>query len=74
MRQITNVNPLITNFMIPNEMASDDDIKVIYDPQKQITFLMGGQSSSTRSDHRYKTTSKWTRNGYIQDSPTCTDD
>ena len=34
MRQVTKVNPLITNFMTPKtpEVVSENDIKMIYDP------------------------------------------
>ena len=58
MRQVTNVNPLITNFMSPKtpEVVSENDIKMIYDPQSQITIYMGGNSGSSRSYDGYKRT------------------
>ena len=56
MRKVTNANPLIMNFMKPEvrNVDSKDTITVMYDPQTQITYLMGGGGSprATRSwDH-----------------------
>lgn len=58
MRNSTNVNPLITNFIVPKtpETVSASDVKIIYDAQNQITFYMGGNSGPSRSHDGYKTT------------------
>ena len=59
MRQVTKVNPLITNFMTPKtpEVVSENDIRLIYDPQSQITIYMGGgKSRPSRSNDGYKKT------------------
>ena len=60
MRQVTKVNPLITNFMTPKtpEVVSENNIKMIYDPQSQITIYMGGNSGPSRSYDGYKKTWK----------------
>lgn len=58
MRTLTNVNPLITRFMVPTipETVSASDVKIIYDPQEQTTFYMGGKGKPTRSNDGYKDT------------------
>lgn len=58
MRQLTNVNPLITNFMSPKtaEVIASEDFSLIYDPQSQITIYMGGKSGPSRSNDGYKDT------------------
>lgn len=58
MRTLTNVNPLITRFMVPTipETVSASDVKIIYDPQEQTTFYMGGKGKPTRSNDGYKET------------------
>lgn len=64
MRTSTNVNPLITNFMVPKtpETVSENDVKIIYDAQSQITLFMGGSSRPTRSNDGYKDTSTFNPN------------
>lgn len=58
MRTLTNVNPLVTRFMVPTmpETVSESEVKIIYDPQKQTTFYMGGRQGPTRSYDGYKKT------------------
>ncbi|GEM_PF-6134763 len=59
MRQVTNVNPLITNFMSPKtpKVVKSEEIGLIYDPQSQITIYMGGgKSRPSRSNDGYKKT------------------
>ena len=58
MRTLTNVNPLITRFMVPTipGTVSASDVKIIYDPQEQTTFYMGGKGKPTRSNDGYKET------------------
>ena len=62
MRKVTNANPLIMNFMKPEvrNVDSKDTITVMYDPQTQITYLMGGGggrvSRGTRSYDGYRET------------------
>ena len=58
MRTLTNVNPLITRFMLLTipETVSASDVKIIYDPQEQTTFYMGGKGKPTRSNDGYKET------------------
>lgn len=80
MSKITDVNPLITNFIIPQmpEVVSPNEIKMIYDPQSQITLFMGGKSSPTRSYDGYKKTKEKSEacSGYIErnDAERWTDD
>jgi hypothetical protein len=79
MKQVTTVNPLITNFMSPRkpEVVSASEIGIIYDPQKQITFYMGGgKSGSSRSNDGYKGTKEKTNGGYYEhnDAERYTDD
>lgn len=79
MRKLTNVNPLITNFIVPQtpEVVSANEIKMIYDPQSQITIYMGGgRSSSSRSNDGYKGTKERTNGGYWEhnDAERYTDD
>ena len=80
MRQVTKVNPLITNFMTPKtpEVVSENNIKMIYDPQSQITIYMGGNSGPSRSYDGYKKTWKEARGGggcaYFNDAERWTDD
>lgn len=71
MRNSTNVNPLITNFMVPKtpKTVSASNVKIIYDAQNQITLYMGGGGSPSRSNDGYKQTrerqsgsSYWTHN------------
>ena len=68
MRQVTNVNPLITNFMSPKtpEVVTSEEIGLIYDPQSQITIYMGGKSGSSRSNDGYKRTREKTNGGYYE--------
>ena len=42
------MNPLITNFMVPGKptVVLESEMQIVYDPKEQITFLMGGGSSS----------------------------
>lgn len=57
----TDVNPLITNFMVPQmpEVVPENGFKMIYDPRTHITMLMGGGNSrGTRSFDGYKATRK----------------
>ena len=59
MRALTNVNPLITRFMVPRipETVDASDVKIIYDPHEQTTsFYMGGKGKPTRSYDGYKDT------------------
>ena len=58
MRQVTNVKPLITNFMTHKtpEVVTPEEIGLIYDPQSQITIYMGGKSGPSRSHDGYKKT------------------
>ena len=60
MRKVTNASPLIMNFMKPevHNVESIDVITVMYDPQTQITYLMGGGGGSrgSRSYDGYKRT------------------
>lgn len=75
----TSVNPLITNFIVPQkpEVVSENEIQMIYDPQKQITLFMGGgRRSSTRSNDGYKRTDTRTNGGLLteNDAERWTDD
>lgn len=74
----TTVNPLMTNFMQPHkaETVSENDIKVIYDPQTQVTMLFGGNDRGTRSYDGYKMTRKDVNGGYYDsnDAERWTDD
>ena len=78
MRQVTKVNPLITNFMTPKtpEVVSENNIRLIYDPQSQITIYMGGKSGPSRSYDGYKNTKERTHCGYNEynDAERWTDD
>lgn len=86
MRTESNVNPLIVNFMKPQQpqVVSADEVKVIYDPKSQITFFMGGggsggggsRSRGTRSQDGYKHTKETTYSGYYEhnDAGRWTDD
>jgi hypothetical protein len=79
MKQVTTVNPLITNFMSPRKpkVVSASEIGIIYDPQSQITIYMGGgRSSSSRSNDGYKRTVEKTYAGYCasNDAERYTDD
>ena len=80
MKQVTTVNPLITNFMSPRkpEVVSASEIGIIYDPQNQITIYMGGgRSGSSRSNDGYKNTREHTHGAnYIErnDAERYTDD
>lgn len=59
MRALTNVNPLITRFMVPRipETVDANDVKIIYDPHEQTTsFYMGGKGKPSRSYDGYKDT------------------
>lgn len=61
MRTLTNVNPLITRFMVPRrpETVSASDVKIIYDPLEQTTFFyMGGKGKPSRSYDGYKETTE----------------
>lgn len=77
MRQVTNVKPLITNFMRP--MSSEDATlevgQMIYDPQNQVTIYLGGKSGPTKSGN-WKRTKEKTNGGYYgyQDETPHTDD
>lgn len=73
------VNPLIANFMVPEEprVISDREMQIVYDPKEQITFLMGGGSSSgSRSYDGYKSTKEKNSGGYYEhnDAEHWTDD
>jgi len=80
----SNVNPLITNFMVPKkpQVVSADEVKVVYDPQSQITLFMGGgggggsRRNTTRSQDGYKRTVETTEYGYYahNDAERWTDD
>lgn len=79
MRALTNVNPLITRFMVPRipETVSASDVKIIYDPHEQTSFYMGGKGKPTRSDDGYKTTHEKSPGGGIwthNDAERWTDD
>lgn len=79
MKQVTTVNPLITNFMSPRkpEVVSASEIGIIYDPHSQITIYMGGgKSGSSRSNDGYKRTVEKTNCGYLgkNDAERYTDD
>ena len=80
MRQVTKVNPLITNFMTPKtpEVVSENDIKMIYDPKNQITIYMGGGKSgpSRIYDGYKKTRYEQTYRSYVEqnDAERWTDD
>ncbi len=79
MRQVTNVNPLITNFMSPKtpEVVKSEEIGLIYDPQSQITIYMGGgKSRPSRSNDGYKRTKEKQNGGYWEhnDAERWTDD
>lgn len=78
MRQVTNVNPLITNFMSPKtpEVVTSEEIGLIYDPQSQITIYMGGKSGPSRSFDGYKNTKEKQSGGYWEhnDAERYTDD
>lgn len=80
MKQVTTVNPLITNFMTPKtpEVVSENDIKMIYDPKNQITIYMGGgKSGPSRSYDGYKKTRyEQTYRSYVEqnDAERWTDD
>lgn len=79
MKQVTKVNPLITNFITPQtpEVVSENDIRLIYDPQSQITIYMGGgKSRPSRSNDGYKRTKEKTSYGYWEynDAERWTDD
>ena len=79
MKQVTTVNPLITNFMSPRkpEVGSASEIGIIYDPHSQITIYMGGKSGSSRSNDGYKRTREHTHGvNYIErnDAERYTDD
>ena len=59
MKTTTNVNPLILNYMEPEnpKVFSAEEMTVVYDPKSQITFFMGGAPSRpTRSYDGYKMT------------------
>jgi len=60
MENLTKVNPLIANFMVPEtpKVFSEKEMTLIYDPKSQITFLMGGNSGPSRSYDGYKG-SRW---------------
>lgn len=75
----TTVNPLITNFMVPGKptVVLESEMQIVYDPKEQITFLMGGGSSSgSRSYDGYKSTKEKTGGGYYEhnDAERWTDD
>lgn len=78
MKTITNVKPLIVNFMVPEspKVVSAEEATIIYDPQSQITIYMGGNSSPTRSKDGYKFTREKDDYGYRQgnDAGNYTDD
>lgn len=78
MRQVTNVNPLITNFMSPKtpEVVTSEEIGLIYDPHSQITIYMGGKSGPSRSNDGYKGTKEKQNGGYWEhnDAERYTDD
>lgn len=79
MKQITNVNPLITNFITPKtpKVVSEDEVKVIYDHQSQVAFYMGGgKSGKSRSNDGYKLTREESpgRVNHTNDAPRYTDD
>lgn len=66
MENLTKVNPLIANFMVPEtpKVFSEKEMTLIYDPKSQITFLMGGNSGPSRSYDGYKGTDIKTAYGY----------
>lgn len=75
----TKVTPLMTNFMQPHkaEVVSENDTKLIYDPQTQVTMLLGGGNDrGTRSYDGYKETRKRVNGGYLgsNDAERWTDD
>lgn len=79
MKTSTNVNPLITNFIVPQKpvTVSADDVKIIYDAQNDITLYMGGNSRPSRSNDGYKQTKHDYGNGTVQfdnDAERYTDD
>lgn len=78
MRALTNVNPLITCFMVPRipETVSASDVKIIYDPLEQTSFYMGGNGTPSRSYDGYKDTIEKNRSSIIHhnDAERWTDD
>ena len=79
MKTTTNVNPLILNYMEPEnpKVFSAEEMTVVYDPKSQITFFMGGAPSRpTRSYDGHKMTRQKDNGGYNEhnDAEKWTDD
>ena len=67
MRQLTNVKPLITNFMTARseEEVSLEVGRMYYDPQTQITIFECGSNGPTRSGIHRQTYGPAKRGGYF---------